>query len=121
MLTVDPGTLSSDLRPAVAEARTALLDTIVEQDDALMNRYLEGEEISGEELYQTFLAAVHAGRIYPVLPVSAETGVGLDELLHLMVGACARRGSGGHWKVWTVRPATPALKPRSAPACGGSA
>ncbi|UFA49973.1 elongation factor G [Deinococcus radiophilus] len=86
VLTVDPGSLSSDLRPAVAEARTALLDTIVEQDDALMNRYLEGEEISGEELYQTFLAAVHAGRIYPVLPVSAETGVGLDELLHLMVG-----------------------------------
>lgn len=84
VLTTDPDTLSAELRPAVAEARSALIDTIVEQDDALINRYLEGEDISSEELYQTFLAAVHVGRIYPVLPISAETGVGLDELLHLM-------------------------------------
>ncbi|ACO47370.1 elongation factor G [Deinococcus deserti] len=81
----DEDQVPDELRSAVAEARTVLTDAIVESDDELMNRYLEGEEISTEELRAAFFRAVHAGQLYPALPVSATTGVGLDELLDLMV------------------------------------
>ncbi|MFC4640113.1 elongation factor G [Deinococcus hohokamensis] len=73
------------MREAVQEARAALIDAIVETDDALMTRFLEGEEIAPGELRAAFLKAVHAGQLYPALPVSAVTGVGVDELLGLMV------------------------------------
>ncbi|UQN06249.1 translation factor GTPase family protein [Deinococcus sp. QL22] len=73
------------LRAPLRESHEALLDAIVETDDDLMNRYLEGEELSNEELQAAFLKAVHAGTLYPVVPVSAATGVGLGALLDLMV------------------------------------
>lgn len=82
-------TLDNDVptaeREAVKEARATLIEAIVETDDDLMNRYLEGEEISAEELQAAFRKAVHAGTLYPVLPISALTGVGVQELLDLMV------------------------------------
>ncbi|MFC3835318.1 MULTISPECIES: elongation factor G [Deinococcus] len=73
------------MRTVLREARDTLVDAIVETDDDLMNRYLEGEEISGDELRAALIRAVHAGTLYPVLPVSAATGVGLDALLALLV------------------------------------
>lgn len=85
VLTAAPDELPGELRPALNEAREALVDAIVETDDDLMNRYLEGEAIGAEELRAALLRAVHAGRLYPVVPVSAETGVGVPELLNLMV------------------------------------
>lgn len=85
VLTAAPDELPGELRPALNEAREALVDAIVETDDDLMNRYLEGEAIGTEELRAALLRAVHAGRLYPVVPVSAETGVGVPELLNLMV------------------------------------
>ncbi|BBN95395.1 elongation factor G [Deinococcus grandis] len=80
-----PQELPPTLTGALREARDALLDAIVETDDDLMGRYLEGEPIGDDELEAAYLRAVHAGTLYPVLPVSAVTGVGLDALLHLMV------------------------------------
>ncbi|MEW6420990.1 MAG: elongation factor G [Deinococcota bacterium] len=85
VLTASSAEVPGELRGALDEAREALVDAIVETDDDLMNRYLEGETIGTEELRAAFLRAVHAGRLYPVVPVSAETGVGVPELLNLMV------------------------------------
>ncbi|THF88078.1 elongation factor G [Deinococcus sp. KSM4-11] len=73
------------LRTVLREARENLVDTIVETDDDLMNRYLEGEEITEDELRTALLRATHTGTLYPVLPVSATTGVGLDVLSDLLV------------------------------------
>ncbi|WP_104990113.1 translation factor GTPase family protein [Deinococcus sp. NW-56] len=77
--------LPAEVRSALPEAREALIEAIADTDDELMTRYLEGEELSAEELRSAFLRAVHAGTLFPVLPVSAATGGGLDELLDLMV------------------------------------
>ncbi|UBV41866.1 elongation factor G [Deinococcus taeanensis] len=78
-----------DLPPALTaplrEAREALMDAIVETDDDLMARYLEGETIEEDVLAAAFARAVHAGTLYPVVPVSAVTGVGVDALMNLMV------------------------------------
>ena len=75
----------SDMRSTLRDARSELVDAIVETDDDLMNRYLEGEDISDEELHTAFMKAVHAGTLYPVIPVSAEKEIGVKELMNLMV------------------------------------
>ena len=76
----------SSMRSVLKEAREGLVDAIVETDDDLMNRYLEGEEVGDDELQAALMKAIHSGTLYPVLPVSAATGVGVPELLDLLVG-----------------------------------
>ncbi|MDA0269743.1 MAG: elongation factor G [Chloroflexi bacterium] len=70
------------------EARDALIEVLAESDDALLEHYLEGEEISGEALRAALIAAVARGAVMPVLPVCAPTGIGVRELLNAL-GALA--------------------------------
>jgi len=65
----------------VTSAREALIESIVEADDALMERYLEGEEISGEDLKAAFSKAVRELKLFPIFVVSARKGIGIAELL----------------------------------------
>ncbi|GHF79539.1 elongation factor G [Deinococcus ficus] len=85
VLTAHPDEYSGETRHALEEARSTLVDAIVETDDDLMNRYLEGEDISQDELVRAFYAGVHAGKIYPAIPISATTQTGIPELMDLMV------------------------------------
>lgn len=77
--------LPTSMRSALKEAQEQLTESIVETNDELLSRYLEGEEISPEDLQTALLAAIHSGQIYPALPVSASKGIGLNELLDLLV------------------------------------
>jgi len=63
------------------EVGGALRDSIVESDDALMERYLEGEEISSEELMSAASRAVAQGTLVPVFCCAAEKDIGIAELL----------------------------------------
>src|SRR3954469_5811462 len=69
------------------DARATLLEGIIEQseDETLMERYLEGEEIDTEILIEDLETAVARGSFHPVLPVCATSGVGLEALLDGMV------------------------------------
>ena len=58
----DPGR-AGRARPQAA--REALIDVVAENDDALIEKYLEGEEITTEELIGGILAGVAEGRISP--------------------------------------------------------
>ena len=75
----------SDLGP-VETAHTALMDQVIEVNEALIGRYLEGAEVSEAELHDTFEQALREGHLTPVCFTSAETGAGLPELLEI----CAR-------------------------------
>jgi elongation factor G len=68
----------------VEDSRAKLIDAIVETNDALMERYLSDEPIDDATLRQAFLEAVHGGHLFPVVPASATTLVGLEFLLGLM-------------------------------------
>ncbi|WP_131110440.1 elongation factor G [Sulfuricystis thermophila] len=69
----------------VAHAHRELIDQLVEEDESLMERYLEdGKDPSTGELHAPFEKALREGHLIPVLFVSAKTGVGLDELLHVL-------------------------------------
>ena len=74
----------SDLGP-VAGFHTELLDQIVEIDDALMERYLEGEEPNYEALHEPFERAMDQAHVIPVCFTDALSGAGIDALLDIMV------------------------------------
>ncbi len=66
---------------SVAEAHTAILEQVVELDETLMERYLEGEEPNTEALHDPFERAMDEGHVVPILFTDAKTGVGVAELL----------------------------------------
>jgi len=71
----------------VEEDRNQLIEGIIaeSEDESLMDRYLGGEAVGPEVLVPDLEKAVARGHFYPVIPVCAETGVGLDALLDGLV------------------------------------
>jgi elongation factor G len=74
-----------ELAEAAAAARFALVEGAVEHDEALMERYLEGEEISEPELRRAIRNATIAGAIVPVLTGSAFKNKGVQQLLDSVI------------------------------------
>lgn len=72
--------------PAIEDARNELIEGIIaeSEDESLMDRYLGGETIETEVLVTDLEKAVARGHFYPVVPVCADTGVGIDALLEVL-------------------------------------
>lgn len=66
---------------SVTDAHTEIVDQVVEMDEALMSRYLDGEEIDSESLHQAFEQALRQGHLVPICFTSALTGAGCGEFL----------------------------------------
>jgi elongation factor G len=70
---------------SVKAAHAALVDQVVEVDEALMALYLEqGEELSPEQLHAPFEKALREGHLIPVCFASARTGAGVAEFLEIL-------------------------------------
>jgi elongation factor G len=72
---------------APTEAYQMLVEQIVETDEELMMRYLEGEAIEVDELRKAAHDAIAAGKLVPVLCVCTRKDLGVKELLDL-ISAC---------------------------------
>ena len=59
----------AEIADDVAECRALWLDAIAETDEELMERYLEGEELTPEEIKKGLRASVIAGNTIPVQAV----------------------------------------------------
>lgn len=68
---------------SVADAHTEIVDQVVEVDEDLMARYLEGEEIDPQLLHDAFEQALRQGHLVPICFTSALTGAGCGEFLRL--------------------------------------
>ncbi len=68
----------------VADAHTQLIESVVEADDALMERYLGGEEIPAAEIATVFVKALRSGTLIPVVFAEARQEIGVKELLNLI-------------------------------------
>jgi elongation factor G len=68
-----------------AEYREKLLDSVVETDEALMERYLDGQELSDEEVAKALKDAVTRGEVFPVAAAVATKNLGTTALLDLLV------------------------------------
>jgi elongation factor G len=66
------------------EAYQMLVEQIVETDDDLMSRYLEGETVPAEELRAAANSAIAHGHLVPVVCVSARKDIGVKELLNTL-------------------------------------
>jgi len=69
--------------------RGELIEGIIEEseDETLMDRYLAGERIDEDVLIADLEQAIARAGFFPVIPVCAQTGLGLAELLDLCVRA----------------------------------
>ncbi len=77
--------IPDDLRNEVAKARERLIESIAETDDELTLRYLEGEEISNDELKIALRKATIASKVTPVLCGTALRNKGVQRLLDAVV------------------------------------
>jgi elongation factor G len=69
----------------VAEAKRQLIEAAAVTDDGLLEAYLGGGELSMEQIHRGLAAAVHGGRMLPVLCGSAVRYIGIQSLLDAIV------------------------------------
>ncbi len=83
--TVSEGPVPAELADEVARRREQLVEAASEASDEIMAKYLEGEEITDDELEACLRDAVHRSLIAPVLVTSAARGIGVAGLLDAIV------------------------------------
>src|SRR5918911_2258394 len=77
--------IPDELQAQAQEYREKLMDEVAENSDELMERYLEGEEISHEEIVTILKQGVTAGKIFPVTCGVATKNLGTTRLLEALV------------------------------------
>ncbi len=81
----------------VEEARVLMLETIAESDDTLLEKYLEGEELSTEEMFEGIRKGIADGLIIPVLATSVEKMIGVDRVLDVIAGSAPSPVDRSRW------------------------
>ncbi|MEM8681099.1 MAG: elongation factor G [Planctomycetota bacterium] len=69
------------------EISESLIESIIEVDEALMEKYFEGEVPSPEQLSQLMVQAIASGSLTPILFLSTRHGGGVDELLDFLASS----------------------------------
>jgi elongation factor G len=77
--------IPEELRAQAEEYRERLMDEVAENSDALMERYLEGEEIAHEEIVTALKRGVTEGHLFPVTCGVATRNLGTNRLLDALV------------------------------------
>ncbi len=78
------GAVPDEIAGDVESFRDKLVEEVVEADDSLMERYLEGETIEDEELRKALRESVLTGRFVPVLCGSAYKNMGVNLLMDMI-------------------------------------
>ena len=77
--------IPADMREQAEEYRAALLDAVAEEDDEILERYLNGEELSREEILSCIRKGTIANRIVPVCCGTSYRNKGVQPLLNAIV------------------------------------
>ncbi len=77
--------IPADMKEAVAKYRHEMIERIVELDESLTEKYLNGEEVSVEEMKKALRKGVLANEIYPVLCGTALKNIGIQMVLDAVV------------------------------------
>jgi elongation factor G len=75
----------ADMEDVVSEWREKMIENIVEVNDDLMEKYLEGEELSSVEIEETLIRGIKSGMVFPILCGSAVLNMGIFQLMDLIV------------------------------------
>ncbi|MFW6082097.1 MAG: elongation factor G, partial [Desulfosalsimonas sp.] len=82
-----PGEIPADMQETVEAERETLIENIAEADDELVEKYLEGESLSDEEIVRAMRKGTLEGIFVPVLCGSATLNIGVDIVAGLMADA----------------------------------
>jgi elongation factor G len=74
-----------DLQAAAEEARVAVVETAAEGDDALLEKYLDGKELTAEEIASGARQAIRSGKFVPVCVAASTAEIGTAPLLELLI------------------------------------
>ena len=74
----------ADLAATVEEYKGMLVESVAETDDDLLNKYLEGQELSPEELLSGARKGTVSGQLVPVLAVSSLKLIGITNMLDVV-------------------------------------
>jgi elongation factor G len=77
--------IPAEMAEQVASYREALLEAVAEKDDALMERYFAGEELTVEEIEHGIRAVTVTGEAYPVICGSAFKNKGVQPMLDAVI------------------------------------
>ena len=77
--------IPAELKDICDEKRAALLEAVAEEDEAMLEKYLSGEELSNDEIKACIRKATIAQNVVPVLCGSAFKNVGVQPLLDAIV------------------------------------
>jgi len=77
--------IPGDMEDMVTEWREKMIENIVEADDQVMEKYLEGQELTPQEVEETFFKGVKSGLLVPVVCGSATLNIGIPHLMNLIV------------------------------------
>ena len=79
------GPVPDEYQALVEEMRATLIERVAENNDDLMLKYLEGQELTNEEIKHGLRQATIQGKIYPVLCGSALKNKGIQPLLDAVI------------------------------------
>ncbi len=77
--------IPDDVRDKYDEYRLSFMETVIEHDEDLMNKYLEDIEVTEDELKKALSHASKHNEIYPILCCSAVNNVGVTRLMEIIV------------------------------------
>jgi elongation factor G len=77
--------IPSDLQDTAEEWREKMIENVVEANDQLMEKYLEGEELTAQEIEDTYVQGVKKGLVLPVACGSAVFNMGVAQLMDMIV------------------------------------
>ena len=77
--------IPAELKDTISSYREQLIESAVESDDAIMEKFLEGEELSDEEILSVVKKGTRSGQLIPVLCGSTSKNIGVQTLLDAIV------------------------------------
>jgi elongation factor G len=79
--------IPADMKDTVESEREAFIENVAEADDALIERYLEGEELTDEDIKAALTKGLLSRIFVPVLCGSATGNIGIDLLMDFIVAS----------------------------------
>jgi len=76
--------IPSDMQSDVDSYREKLIEAIVEVDDELLSKYLDGAEVGVEDIYRCLKQATLLGKVVPILPGCALSNIAVTTLMDAM-------------------------------------
>jgi len=80
----EEGAVPDSMKEIVDKWRKQILENIVEANDQLMEKYLDGQELTTEEIEKTLIEGIKSDIIVPIIAGSATLNIGIKQLLDIV-------------------------------------